>query len=304
MLHILYTFLIFSLFWLTAVAHPQPTSSSLSAEPTVESPHTPVLNEANWNKYFHEPGGHEPGEDDRLGHYDIRYFHGLVSLEERTETLTHMVRAYLTIFEKLGLETWIAHGTLLGWWWNGKVSKIDRCPLCLRLNQGKILPWDWDVDTQVSDATLSYIASHHNWTTHEYTTEDKQFRRIYLLDVNPWSRQRDPGDGANIIDARWIDTTNGLYIDITGLSEVYPEQKPGMWSCKNFHDYQVRDLYPMRESLFEGVPARIPYAYDQILLEEYRAQALVNITHEGYFTTFLRGRCLTDSRIDISGMKM
>jgi LicD family len=146
----------------------------------------------------------------------------------------------------------------------------------------KILPWDWDVDTQVSGATLQYMAEHHNQTIHEYTSEDETFQRTYLLDVNPWSRERDPGDGANIIDARWIDTTNGLYIDITGLSEVYPDQKPGIWSCKNFHDYQLRDLYPMRESLFEGVPVRIPYAYDQILVEEYRLQALVNITHEGF----------------------
>lgn len=147
------------------------------------------------------------------------------------------------------------------------------------------MPWDWDVDTQVSGATLLYIAEKYNRTTHDYVSEDKKFRRTYLLDVNPWSKQRDPGDGANIIDARWIDTTNGLYIDITGLSEVYPEQKPGIWSCKNFHDYRIRDLYPMRESIFEGVEARIPYAYDQILVQEYKMQALVNTTHEGYNVT-------------------
>jgi hypothetical protein len=103
-----------------ATAHPQSTSSRLSS-PASEFPSTPALDLAKRDKYFHEPGGHEPGEDDRLGHYDTRYFQSLVSLEERTETLTHMVRAYLTTFRKLGLETWIAHGTLLGWWWNGKV---------------------------------------------------------------------------------------------------------------------------------------------------------------------------------------
>jgi hypothetical protein len=32
-----------------------------------------------------------------------------------------MIRAYLMTFNELGLETWIAHGTLLGWWWNGKI---------------------------------------------------------------------------------------------------------------------------------------------------------------------------------------
>jgi hypothetical protein len=61
------------------------------------------------------------GSPDYAGHYDIRYFKGVVTFEERTETLKHMVRAYLTTFREKGIETWIAHGTLLGWWWNGKV---------------------------------------------------------------------------------------------------------------------------------------------------------------------------------------
>jgi hypothetical protein len=104
-----------------ATAHPQSTLSRLSSSPAPESSPTPALDLVKRNKYFHEPGGHEPGEDDRLGHYDTRYFHTLVSLEERTQTLTHMIRAYLITFRKLDLETWIAHGTLLGWWWNGKV---------------------------------------------------------------------------------------------------------------------------------------------------------------------------------------
>lgn len=67
-------------------------------------------------KYFHEPGG-----DDILGHYDTRFFKGVVTYEERTDTLMHMTRAYLNFFRENGLETWIAHGSLLGWWWNGKV---------------------------------------------------------------------------------------------------------------------------------------------------------------------------------------
>lgn len=133
------------------------------------------------------------------------------------------------------------------------------------------------MDTQVSEPTLEYLAEHHNQTTHKYSSADGSFRRTYLLDVNPWSTQRDHGDGANVIDARWIDMTSGLYIDITGLAEANPVDKPAIWSCKNSHDYRVRDLYPMRHSIFEGVPARIPYAYDQILMEEYGPQALTTI---------------------------
>lgn len=288
MQNLLLNILVVGLFGITTLAHLQP---SLTDRPSGTAPKpspVPALNNVDRNKYFHEPGNHEPGQDDRLGHYDSRYFHGLVSLHERTETLTHLTRSYLITFRKLGFETWIAHGTLLGWWWNGKVSQQDATG-CQRPSayQTKILPWDWDVDTQVSVPTLKYMAVHHNRTIYKYSSADNNFQRTYLLDVNPWSEQRDPGDGANIIDARWIDMANGLYIDITGLSEISPDQKPGIWSCKNRHNYRLRDLYPMRESMFEGVPASIPYAYHQILMEEYMLQALVNITHKGYGATMV-----------------
>ena len=32
------------------------------------------------------------------------------------------MRAYLTTFDQLGIDTWLAHGSLLGWWWGKKVS--------------------------------------------------------------------------------------------------------------------------------------------------------------------------------------
>jgi hypothetical protein len=135
---------------------------------------------------------------------------------------------------------------------------------------------DWDLDTQVSGATLDYLGKHMNHTTHHYISEDKLVEREYLLDVNPHHIERGRGDGLNIIDARWIDIQTGLFIDITGLSETHPDVLPGVWSCKNYHRYDTHDLFPLRESLFEGVPALIPYSYDQILINEYQHSALVN----------------------------
>lgn len=128
----------------------------------------------------------------------------------------------------------------------------------------------------------SHPSSSSNSLTRRFADSADHVTRKYLLDVNPWARERHRGDGMNIIDARWIDTRNGLYIDITGLSELNPESEPGIWSCKNKHKYRTRDLYPMRESVYEGVPARIPYAYDKILLEEYREKALVLTEYEGH----------------------
>lgn len=86
----------------------------------------------------------------------------------------------------------------------------------------------------------------------------------------------------NVIDARWIDVRNGLYIDITGLSEAQPFAKPGIWSCKNYHNYLVEELYPMRTTMFEGVEAKVPYAYDKILTEEYSQSALISTQFNGY----------------------
>ncbi|CAA9963946.1 hypothetical protein CFE70_007408 [Pyrenophora teres f. teres 0-1] len=211
-------------------------------------------------KYFHEPG-----ITIELGHYDARYFKEIVSDEERTDTQKHMIRAYLTFFRENELDTWIAHGTLLGWWWNGRR-----------------LPWDTDLDTQVSDKTLDLLGSKHNQTRYQYVSHDGTTQREYLLDVNPWIWQRDRGDGANIIDARWIDTRNGLFIDITGLSEIYPAEHPGWWSCKNYHIYRTDELYPMRETMFEGVPAKVPYNYDKILEDEYGKEALINTEFGGH----------------------
>lgn len=79
-------------------------------------PETPDTPAEGWAKYFHEPGG-----NDLSNHYDTRYEHGILSYEEKQNTQVHMMRAYLDFFKKHNIETWLAHGTLLGWWWNGKV---------------------------------------------------------------------------------------------------------------------------------------------------------------------------------------
>ena len=60
-----------------------------------------------------------------------RYFREVVDYVTRQDTLTHMVRAWLKMTAAEDIETWIAHGTLLGWWWNGKVRVLTK-----RMRQG------------------------------------------------------------------------------------------------------------------------------------------------------------------------
>ncbi|KAH7073683.1 LicD family-domain-containing protein [Paraphoma chrysanthemicola] len=241
-------------------AAPSFKASSQAAPPTAEAVDMSKRDNEEVLKYFHEAG-----DDEILGHYDRRYFHGVVTDEERTDTQAHMIRAYLTFFRNHGLDTWIAHGTLLGWWWNGKR-----------------LPWDYDLDTQVSSTTLNRLGELYNQTKYLYTSSDGMVKREYLIDVNPWIFERVRGDGMNVIDARWIDVRNGLYVDITGLSETNPATNPGVWSCKNYHEYKIDELYPMRESMFEGVMAKVPYAYDKILTDEYQTKALVVTNFNGH----------------------
>lgn len=215
-------------------------------------------------KYFHEPGG-----DNELGHYDIRYFKKKVPYEEHRPALEHLIKSYLTTFRALGVETWLAHGTLLGWWWNGR-----------------IMPWDYDLDVQVSAATLHYLGKNLNRTHHDYTYTDPNtgatLKKEYLLDINPHHSDIGRGDGQNVIDARWIDLSNGMFIDITGLAEREPSRQPGVWSCKNYHRYRTTELYPMRQTEFEGVPATIPYSFDRILVDEYGSKSLVTTEWEGH----------------------
>ena len=64
-------------------------------------------------KYFDEPRGKD------LHHYDARYFRGKVSPAKRAETLSELIVAFLDIMESEGIVAWLAHGTLMGWYWNG-----------------------------------------------------------------------------------------------------------------------------------------------------------------------------------------
>ncbi|KAK6361676.1 hypothetical protein TWF730_005390 [Orbilia blumenaviensis] len=201
-------------------------------------------------KYFREPGVAA------AGHYDGRFYIGFVTDIERQRTLRHLIRAWLQWTQNQGIETWLAHGTLLGWWWNNQ-----------------ILPWDTDLDVQLSEATLKTLAENFNMTTWSYNFEEENFQRDYLLDINPYWVSRLRGTSANLIDGRWIDKSTGLFIDITGLSETHGVTRPGVVSCKNLHRYKLEEIYPLRTVKFEEFKAYIPNLYEKVIIKEYRSRA-------------------------------
>ena len=159
----------------------------------------------------------------------------------------HLVQQNLleTYFSQIGswnIETWIAHGTLLGWYWNQK-----------------LLPWDTDVDVQMSMESLRSIADRFNGSTHTFSYGGR--RRSYTLDVNPAYTTASILDTANRIDARWIDVQEGNFIDITAVRYVSAERL----FCKDGHYYTVRmlglifarNLTALRPKIFSHFGGRI-----------------------------------------------
>ncbi|KAF9732416.1 hypothetical protein PMIN02_005757 [Paraphaeosphaeria minitans] len=230
-------------------------------------------------KYFHESTFN--------GHYDGRFADRTLPAESRNEHLRALVRTYLATMHALGAETWIMHGSLLGWWWNRR-----------------IMPWDSDIDVQVSERALAFLAAHHNMSVHafqdvswlggvdmggqgvsmEKNNHDEDVdaivgKRKYLLEINPNWKNASYADKYNVIDGRWIDMKTGLYIDITSVRWNQSSPVPGTLYCKDRHHYLSRQIFPLRTSEFEGVPAKIPYAYQELLAEEYGTKSLVQTVY-------------------------
>ncbi|KAH7336569.1 LicD family-domain-containing protein [Rhexocercosporidium sp. MPI-PUGE-AT-0058] len=185
---------------------------------------------------------------------------------ERKQALSNLIQTYLATFSDIGVETWLMHGTLLGWWWNRK-----------------ILPWDSDSDVQVTEASMHYLASYYNMSVFHYKTPRIPEGRDYMLEINPHYVNREQSDKLNVIDARWVDTTSGLFIDIT--TARYNLTHPagaGMLSCKDGHEYRDSYIFPLRDTFFEGTPAKIPFAYKAVLEAEYHQKALTLTEFEGH----------------------
>lgn len=168
----------------------------------------------------------------------------------------------------IGAETWIMHGSLLSWWWNQK-----------------LFPWDNDLDVQISEPTIHFLAEYYNMTEHHFDLPEVEGGRTYLLEINPNYVVRSTKDQLNVIDARWIDMSSGLFIDITAVRKDDARRasgQKGALMCKDRHHYEEEQIFPLRQSYFEDVPVNIPYAYTELLVEEYGRRSLSNKKFQGH----------------------
>lgn len=143
-------------------------------------------------------------------------------------------------------------------------------------------------------------------TEHHFEIPGVEGGRTYLLEINPNYVFRSIEDKKNVIDARWIDTSSGLFIDITAVRPDDAKRKKGdtgALMCKDKHHFDVsslrsgshasmtdfsfkeNDIFPLRNSRFEDFPVKIPFEYVKLLEEEYGSKALTATDFQEYVCT-------------------
>ncbi len=217
-------------------------------------------------KHFHEISRLIEDKFKTGQHYDWRFFNGLLTFDQRGAAIHHLFKAWLKFTNNEHVTTWIAHGTLLGWYWNGFT-----------------MLWDKDGDVQMPITHLEYMAVNFNDSIIFEDPQDGNGK--YYFEVNPMFIQRTFGNGKNFIDARFIDIDTGLYIDITGLTLTNSDDANAeavTYNCKNNHYYQFRSISPLYKTSFEGTIAYVPRDFEGHLNSEYKKDPLTTVDFQQY----------------------
>ncbi|KAJ3320471.1 hypothetical protein HDV06_005294 [Boothiomyces sp. JEL0866] len=188
-------------------------------------------------KYFYE--------DEKIHHLDYRFSKGAEDDQTKFQIIHELFKQWAMFSDSVEIPYWIMHGTLLGWKWGGKT-----------------MPFDDDIDVQVISNNLYDLQKYHNQT----------IARHYILEVNPNHLVRSKQVN-NVIDARFIDTRNGHFIDITGVSEYRR-----FLACKTPRYYNFDYIFPLVRTTFEGIPTWRPNEYQGLLRREYRDSSHYKVT--------------------------
>lgn len=244
--------------------------------------------QGRYAKHFME-ANHTPKGSDNGAHFDWRFFTARTLTEyESTSELHKLIRSWLRMARILNIDTWIAHGTLLGYYFNGLM-----------------MAWDFDHDVHVTYSSLVRLARNYDKTlvidvtrgmpdTPQYGDEGMGG---FYIDVGDSYFYREMGNGMNAIDARFIDIHSGLFIDITALGQVKSEpmkasRMPNRFKIewegleeqygiersdfaklvqdRNNHYYTAEELSPLIPTLYEGEMALVPQKFLNILGREYK----------------------------------
>jgi hypothetical protein len=195
----------------------------------------------------------------------------------------------------------------LGTWWNMTVHHFDARDLGLEVVPDNTEEPAKQRKEQLDSGQQQYEDEKTRLKRLAWEEDIRTKGKKYLIEVNPNYTNKSTTDIYNHIDVRWIDVSNGLYIDITTIhvapnnhpdsltnspySSTHPsahESDPDAFDTetllyvKDTHAYLSSQLFPLRQSTFEGVNVKVPYAYEEVLLEEYGSDALIEDWYNGY----------------------
>lgn len=226
-------------------------------------------------------------------HHDWRFFDKITLHSDRHVAALHrLLKNYLHFCRAHGLVSWIAHGLLLLWYWNGMA-----------------FPWDADMDVQMPLRDLHRLGRCFNQTVvvenvaHDVAgAREMHFAGLgaYFVDVGSSITHRGRGNGKNNIDARFIDIHTGLYVDITGLA-VSSQRAPdryglqslyaldshigeetvmahnddaAVYNCRNLHFALLKEISPLVGAAVQNQVSYVPRKFGAVLSHEYGPKAM------------------------------
>eukprot|EP00667_Euglena_gracilis_P007857 EG_transcript_7946 len=190
-------------------------------------------------------------------HLDARWGTFSLSPEQRRGALADTFRAWAAFTEERKLQSWLFAGSLIGWFFNKDM-----------------LPWDDDLDVQV---LASHLLSPKHYLPHNHTT----YRNRFYFEINPNSQYRSV-DWNNVIDARFVDTATGVFIDVVAVS-YDPAWRT--LTCKRHERFNPAVLFPLWRTTFMGAPAWVPHDPGQALVAKYGPNVVLHQQPQPHPTT-------------------
>ena len=189
------------------------------------------------NKFFKEML-HNSHRDRRYGNKN-KYKPIIVN-----KILISLLDILVKICEKNDIKCILAHGTLIGHYFNKKM-----------------LPWDDDIDlVLIGDSIKNFLQL------------NKIQNKYFIIEINPNYINRSKNDRMNVIDARIICKHTGYFIDVTFLTinnKYSKEQNKTVINCKSPHYYFLDDFLPLNKDEFEGINVYVPNKIEKVLQYEY-----------------------------------
>jgi hypothetical protein len=197
------------------------------------------------NKYFKELPN-KSHIDRRFGKPNLKFTKNFI-----INNLYFLLKKLSDICKENDIKLVIAHGTLIGHYFNKKV-----------------LPWDDDIDVVlIGESIQKFIKLNTKKLSNQY----------FLLDINPNCINRNINDRKNVIDARLISKQFGFFIDITFLTFnkfISGKYRKTIVNCKSPHYYDIKDILPLREDKFNGIDIYVPNNIEKVLISEYGINVL------------------------------